>query len=44
MVNSGLVDGFISVKGSHNELYLNPQPITEWVDHLLDAMEKKTPK
>lgn len=44
LTNRGIVDGFVSVKGSHNEMYLKPHPFTEWVDHLLDAMEKKLAK
>lgn len=36
-----MVDGFYSVKGSHNELYLKPHPLTELVDQALDALEKK---
>lgn len=44
IVDTTMVDGFASIKGSHNELYLKPHPLTEWVDHLLDAMEKKYSK
>lgn len=43
MVNTKMVDGFVSAKGSHNELYLNPVPMAGWVDHLLDSMEKNVP-
>lgn len=41
IVDETMLDGFVSVKGSHNELYLKPHPMSELVDHLLDAMEKK---
>jgi len=40
-VDKTMIDGFVSVKGSHNELYLKPQRMSELIDHLLDAMEKK---
>lgn len=36
-----MVDGFVSVKGSHNQMYLEPHPFTELIDHVLDALEKK---
>jgi len=42
-VTSEMVDGFISVRGSHNELYLQPHPLTELIDQQLDALEKKYP-
>ncbi len=42
MVKSNMVDGLISIEGSHNELYLKPQSITYWVDNLLDTMEKRS--
>lgn len=38
---SDMVDGFLSVKGSHNQLYLEPHPMTEVIDQQLDALEKK---
>lgn len=38
---SDMLDGFLSVRGSHNQLYLEPHPFTEAVDDLLDALEKK---
>lgn len=41
IVDRTMVDGFVSVGGSHNELYLKPQGMSEMIDHLFDAMEKK---
>lgn len=34
-----MVDGFYSVKGTHNELYLHPEKYTALVDNALDALE-----
>jgi pimeloyl-ACP methyl ester carboxylesterase len=39
-VKENMIDGFVSVGGSHNELYLKPQGMSEMVDHLFDRMEK----
>lgn len=41
IVDRTMVDGFVSVGGSHNELYLKPQGMNGMIDHLFDAMEKK---
>lgn len=35
------LDGFYSVKGTHNELYLHPERYTDLVDSALDALESK---
>ncbi len=43
-IDKNMVDGFVSVRGTHNEIYLKPHPFTELVDNLLDAMEKKSEK
>ncbi|OGN10023.1 MAG: hypothetical protein A3J46_04105 [Candidatus Yanofskybacteria bacterium RIFCSPHIGHO2_02_FULL_41_11] len=40
MTEKGMVDGFYSTKGTHNEVYLNPRPYTNLIDHGLDALEK----
>ncbi|HLB60624.1 MAG: hypothetical protein A3B10_02420 [Candidatus Doudnabacteria bacterium RIFCSPLOWO2_01_FULL_44_21] len=42
IVDKTMVDGFVSVGGSHNELYLKPQAMSRWIDHLLDAMGNKS--
>ncbi|MBI3630949.1 MAG: hypothetical protein HY221_01260 [Candidatus Sungbacteria bacterium] len=34
-----MVDGFYSVNGTHNELYLHPEKYTALVDNALDALE-----
>jgi pimeloyl-ACP methyl ester carboxylesterase len=39
--HKGQFDGFYSVKGGHNDFFLNPEPYTMLVDHALDALEKK---
>lgn len=41
IVDTTMVDGFVSVGGSHNELYLKPQRMSEMIDRLFDAMEGK---
>jgi pimeloyl-ACP methyl ester carboxylesterase len=40
-VSSEMVDGFYSVKGTHNEFYMQPQKYTALADQALDALEKK---
>ncbi len=35
------LDGFISVKGGHNEIYANPERYTVLADEMLDSLEKK---
>jgi pimeloyl-ACP methyl ester carboxylesterase len=37
----GEFDGFYSVKGGHNDFFLNPEPYSMLVDHALDALEQK---
>jgi hypothetical protein len=39
--HKGEFDGFYSVKGGHNDFFLNPEPYTMLVDHALDALERK---
>lgn len=41
VVTKDMVDGFISVRGSHNQMYLEPHPFTELIDQQLDALERK---
>lgn len=41
IVKAAMVDGFVSVAGSHNELYLKPHSLTDWIDHHLDVMEQR---
>lgn len=36
-----MADEFIVVRGSHNEMYLNPRLFTELIDRALDRLEKK---
>lgn len=38
---SDMVDGFYSVKGTHNQLYLHPEKYTSLVDNALYALQKK---
>lgn len=40
MTKKKMVDGFYSVRGTHNEMYLNPEAYTNLVDQGLDALEK----
>lgn len=35
-----MVDGFISIKGSHNKIFLEPRKYTQAAIHALEAMEK----
>ena len=37
-------DGFYSVRGGHNDFFLNPEPYSMLVDHALDAHEAKEKK
>lgn len=39
--SSDLIDGFYSIKGGHNQFYLEPEKYTKVIDIALDAMEKK---
>lgn len=39
-----MADGFYSVKGTHNQLYLHPEQYTALVDSALDALEAKRKK
>jgi pimeloyl-ACP methyl ester carboxylesterase len=41
MTNTDQVDGFYSVKGSHNQFVLEPGVYTRLADQALDALEKK---
>jgi len=41
MTNTDQVDGFYSVKGSHNQFMLEPSLYTKLADQALDALEKK---
>ncbi|MBU6431317.1 hypothetical protein KGQ29_02995, partial [Patescibacteria group bacterium] len=36
------LDGFYSVKGSHNSYFLDPKPYTLLIDNALDDLEKKS--
>lgn len=40
MTEKGMIDGFYSTKGTHNEVYLNPRPYTTLIDQGLDSLEK----
>ncbi|MEI6843587.1 MAG: alpha/beta hydrolase [bacterium] len=40
ILKAGSVDGFYSVKGDHNEIYVSPQKYAKVVDSALDAIEK----
>jgi len=40
MTKKEMIDGFYSTKGTHNEVYLNPRPHTNLIDHSLDSLEK----
>lgn len=42
--HKGQFDGFYSVKGGHNDFFLNPEPYTMLVDHALDALARKQEK
>lgn len=42
--NKDQFDGFYSVKGGHNDFFLNPEPYTMLVDNALDALERKQEK
>ncbi len=37
-------DGFYSVRGGHNDFFLDPEPYSMLVDHALDALEAKQKK
>lgn len=39
--NDGFVDGFLSVKGGHDELYIHPEKYTKAAEKMLSALEKK---
>jgi pimeloyl-ACP methyl ester carboxylesterase len=44
VVKAEKIDGFISVKGNHNEIYANPEQWMPAVDTLFDSLEKKKAK
>jgi hypothetical protein len=37
----GFVDGFLSVKGGHDDLYLHPEQYTGAAEKMLAALEQK---
>lgn len=39
-LKEGIIDQFVVVPGSHNELYLGPENFTKLIDELLDKMAK----
>lgn len=43
-IDTSMVDGFYSVKGTHNEFIQRPDRYTKLAAHALDAMEKKQKK
>jgi len=44
MTTSKIVDGFYSVKGTHNEILLHQETHTKLIGQVLDALEKKSEK
>jgi hypothetical protein len=44
MVNTDQVDGFYSIKGTHNEILLNHKRCSELADQALSDLEKKQRK
>lgn len=40
-LNAGVITGFYSVRGGHNEIFLRPEQYTKAVDSALDALETK---
>ncbi|MDP2933177.1 MAG: hypothetical protein Q8N81_03515 [bacterium] len=37
-----MVDGFYSVEGTHNQIFIEPEKIMRVADHALDALERKS--
>ncbi|MCH8209128.1 MAG: alpha/beta hydrolase [Nitrospinae bacterium] len=44
IANKDMVDGFYSVKGSHNEIFLNPEKYTKLAENALSSLEAKAAK